>query len=108
MKHQAAYSLLWLSGKENITEKDVQDFMKQCGVSCDNAELKIFFKSLGEQSITDLVKAGDKRKISMPCGGGGGGAAAPAGGAKAAVVEDKKEEKEEDVDMGDLFGDDGY
>merc|ERR1711976_153870 len=96
MKHQAAYSLLWLSGKTNITANDVETFMKACGVSCDKAELEVFIKAVGD------------RTISMPCGGGGGGAAAAggAGGAAEAPKEEEKKVEEEEVDMGGLFGDD--
>jgi len=81
--------------------------MKACGVSVDKAELEVFIKAVGDRTISDLVKAGSKRTISMPCGGGGGGAA-PAGGAAAADApkEEEKKDEEEDVDMGGLFGDD--
>merc|ERR1711976_276712 len=108
MKHQAAYSLLWLSGKTNITANDVETFMKACGVSCDKAELEVFIKAVGDRTIPDLVKAGSERTISMPCGGGGGGAAAAggAGGAAEAPKEEEKKVEEEEVDMGGLFGDD--
>merc|ERR1711862_981823 len=76
MKHQAAYSLLWLSGKKDITANVVETFMKACGVSCDKAELEVFIKNVGDRKLSELVSAGSKRTISMPCGGGGGGAAA--------------------------------
>jgi large subunit ribosomal protein LP2 len=85
-------------------QKDVEDFMKSSGISCDKAELETFFKALGDQSIPDLVAAGSKKTISMPRGGGGGGAAA--GGAAKPAAEEKKEEAVEEVDMGGLFGDD--
>merc|ERR1712110_726580 len=92
MKHQAAYSLLWLSGKKDITASDVETFMKACGVSVDKAELEVFIKAVGDRTISDLVKAGSKRTISMPCGGGGGGAT-PAGGAAALMHQRKKKRK---------------
>merc|ERR1712086_789979 len=91
MKHQAAYSLLWLAGKEP-TQKDVEAFMKKCGVSCEKESLDAFFKTLKENNVVDAVAAGSKKHISMPSGGG----AAPA------KAEEKPAEKEEaeDVDMG--------
>merc|ERR1712070_856832 len=107
-KHQAAYSLLWLSGKKDISQKDVESFMKACGVSCEKAELEAFFKALDGRALPGLIAAGSKKTISMPCGGGGGAPAAGGAGG-AAAAEEKKEEKkdeEEDVDMGGLFGDD--
>ena len=81
--------------------------MKSAGVAVDKDSLKAFFKVMDGKDVPSLVKAGEKKKISMPCGGGGGGAVAATGGAAAAapVVEEKKEEPE-DVDMGGLFGDD--
>merc|ERR1711976_937182 len=107
MKHQAAYSKLRLSGKTNITANDVEAFMKACGVSCVKAELEVFIKAVGDRTLPDLISAGSKRTISMPCGGGGGGAVAAAGGAAAeAPKEEEKKVEEEEVDMGGLFGDD--
>ena len=82
--------------------------MKSAGVAVDKDAIKAFFKVMEGKKVTTLVKDGEKKKISMPCGGGGGGAVAAAGGAAAAEapkVEEKKEEPE-DVDMGGLFGDD--
>ena len=108
MKHQAAYSLLWLSGKSEPTQKEVEAFMKSAGVAADKDALKAFFKVMDGKKVTELVEAGEKKKISMPCGGGGGGGAVAAAGgaaAEAPKAEEKKEEPE-DVDMGGLFGDD--
>ena len=81
--------------------------MKAAGVTVDKESLDAFFKLMDGKDVPTLVKDGEKRKVSMPCGGGGGGAA-PAGGAGPAAAEVKEEKKEEpeDVDMGGLFGDD--
>ena len=123
MKHQAAYSLLYLSGNaapsklsdlkiltyifKLLAQQQVEDFMKASGVSVDAESLKIFFQTIEGKAVPELVQAGSKKTISMPRGGGGGGAAA-AGGAAAveAPVEEEKKEEVEDVDMGGLFGDD--
>ena len=109
MKHQAAYSLLYLSGNAAPTQPQVEAFMKDCGVSCDKATLTIFFKQIEGKSVHDLVSAGAKKHVKMPTGGGG---AKPAAAGAAAVEEVKEEKKEEveDVDMGGLFGgdDDDY
>ena len=107
MKHQAAYSLLFLSGAKP-TQADVEKFMKDAGVKVDKETLTLFFKTLGEKNVPETVAEGKKKLISMPTGGAR--AAASAGPAAAAApVEEKKEEKE-DVDMGGLFGgdDDDY
>jgi large subunit ribosomal protein LP2 len=107
MRHQAAYSLLYLSGK-TPTKKDVEEFMKKCGVSVDKESLDAFFKKIEGQDVVASVAEGSKKHISMPSGGGGARpAAAAAGGAAPAKEEEKpKEDEPEDVDMGGLFGDD--
>ena len=84
--------------------------MKASGVSVDKDSLDHFFRQIEGKSVTDLVKEGQKKHVSMPAGGAG--PAAAAGGAAAtqeAPKEEKKEEVEE-VDMGGLFGgdDDDY
>ena len=112
MKEQAAYSLLYLSGKTDITQADVESFMNKCGVKFDKEVLATFFKKLGETNVKDAVAAGSKKKVSMPSGGAraaAGPAAAGGAAAEAPKAEEKKEE-EEDVDMGGLFGgdDDDY
>ena len=81
--------------------------MKSAGVASDKASLDALFKAMEGKDVPTLVRDGEKKKVSMPCGGGGGGGAASAGPAAAAVVkEEEKKEEAEDVDMGGLFGDD--
>ena len=62
MRHQAAYSLLYLSGK-TPTKKDVEEFMKKCGVSVDKESLDAFFKTIDGVTVTDAVAAGSKKCI---------------------------------------------
>ena len=111
MKHQAAYSLLYLGGNAAPTQAQVEAFMKECGVSCDKATLTTFFAQIEGKSVTDLVQAGAKKHVKISAGGGGARPAAAAGGAAAAEeVKEEKKEEVEDVDMGGLFGgdDDDY
>ena len=107
MKHQAAYTLLWLAGNEP-TQKEVQAFMTKSGVSIDKEALSAFFKSLEGKTVADACAAGAKKQVKMPSGGGraapAGGAAA-GGAAAAAAPAEVKEEEPEQVDMGNLFGD---
>ena len=109
MKHQAAYSLLFLSGNNAPSKSDVESFMKKAGVSVDKESLDLFFKQIDGKSVVELIAAGAEKTVSMPSGGYAGPVAgAAAGGASAEekpAVEEKKEEVE-DVDMGGLFGDD--
>ena len=106
MKHIAAYALLVLAKKENITADDVERLLKESGVSCDSEKVKSMIAAFEGKKFEELVQTGLSKMASM-------GPAAPAGGAgkagaPAAAVEEKKEEVE-DVDMGGLFGgDDEY
>merc|ERR1712070_86908 len=104
MRHQAAYSLLYLSGNAAPTQAQVEAFMKECGVSCDKATLTTFFAQIEGKSVTDLVQAGAKKHVKISAGGGGARPAA------AEEVKEEKKEEVEDVDMGGLFGgdDDDY
>jgi len=106
MKHQAAYSLLWLSGNAAPTKAQVTEFMKAAGVESDSKTLDLFFARIEGKSVTELVAAGSKKQISLPSGGGGGAPAKGAADAGAAAIEEEKKEEVEDVDMGGLFGDD--
>merc|ERR1719265_140292 len=100
MKHQAAYSLLFLSGNSAPTQAQVEEFMSAVGVSVDKEAIAAFFKTIEGKSVPELVKEGEKKQVTMPRGGGGGAAA------EEAPVEEEKKEEVEDVDMGGLFGDD--
>merc|ERR1712051_274387 len=109
MKHLAAYALLVLGGKAEPTAKDIEKFMKEAGAAADADKAKELCDKLKGKAFHELVEAGSAKLGSM---GTGSGSAAPAGGAAKAEEpkeEAKKEEsEEEDVDMGGLFGDDGY
>jgi large subunit ribosomal protein LP2 len=83
--------------------------MTKSGVSIDKEALAAFFKALDGKTVTEACAAGAKKQVKMPSGGGraapAGGAAAGAGAAAAAPAEAAKEEEKEEVDMGNLFGD---
>ena len=107
--HQVSDKFLFLTGLfvGIVAAAEVEKFMKDSGVSCDKKELTQFFTILGDRSVTELVKAGKSKKVTMPSGGGGGAAAkGGAGPAEEAPKEEENKEEVEDVDMGGLFGDD--
>jgi ribosomal protein L12E/L44/L45/RPP1/RPP2 len=90
-----------------VAKKDVEEFMKKCGVSVDKESLDIFFKQIEGKTVVDAIKDGEKMLPKMPSGGGAAKPAA-AGGAAAPAEKEEPEKKDEpeDVDMGGLFGDD--
>ncbi len=105
MKHQAAYSLLYLAGNASPTKDQVEKFMKATGVSVDKEALDAFFTTIEGKNIPELATEGKKKHVSMPCGGGAGPVAAAGGAAAAEEPKEEKKEEEENVDMGGLFGD---
>ena len=70
MKYQAAFSLLYLAGTgQNPTKKDVEQFMKACGVSVDKESLDLFFEKIEGKDIVEAIEEGSKKLVSMPTGG---------------------------------------
>ena len=65
MRHQAAYSLLFLGGNSALTQAQVEAFMKESGVSCDKATLTTFFKQIEGKSVTDMVNAGAAKHVQL-------------------------------------------
>jgi large subunit ribosomal protein LP2 len=112
MRYVAAYLLVALSGKEEVTAADVKKVLSSAGVDVDDARLKKLIEEIGDKSIDEIIAAGSKKLAKF--GGGGaapaaGAAAAPAAGGAAAPAakEEKKKEEEEEADLGggmDMFG----
>ena len=107
MRHIAAYALLVLGGNEHPTVADVEKVVKDSGATPDKAKIEALVKALEGKAFNEFASAGIAKLGSM-------GTAAPAAApSKAAAAAPAKEEKkvepvEEDVDMGNMFGDDGY
>ena len=55
MKHIAAYALLTLAGKQNITADDVEKYLKEAGVSCDSASVKLMISKFEGKKFHELV-----------------------------------------------------
>ena len=112
MKHQAAYSLLWLSGKSAPTKEETESMMKESGVKVDKESLDVFFKLMDGKDVPTLIKEGEKKMASMPSGGSDGGVPSDSAGGTTTAPEKKEEKKDEEevVDMTGLFGgdDDDY
>ena len=85
--------------------------LKDVGVQANKEDLAAMLKALSGKKLHDLVRDGSKKLASIPSGGASAGAsAAPATtvAAPAKKEEKPKEEEAADVDLGGLFGDDGY
>jgi ribosomal protein L12E/L44/L45/RPP1/RPP2 len=115
MRYIAAYFLVRLSGKQNVTADDIKNVLKAGDIDVDDTQLNKFINDLKSsgKSVDDLIAEGSKRMSAL--GGGGapvassGGAAASAGGAAAVVeatpAEPESESEEEEVEMGGFFDD---
>merc|ERR1712151_18662 len=112
MKYVAAYAMLALAGKTDVSEGDLKKFMKSAGVSDVNDDsVKAVCSALKGKQLHEVINAGFGKISSLSLGGGGGSSAGNAPANAAPAKEEKKEEakveeeeEEEDMDLGDLFG----
>ena len=84
MKYLAAYALLSLTGKKNISAADIKNVLSKSNVACEDADINRLLESVKGKSIQDLISQGTA-KI-------GSSAPAPVSSAPAPVKETKKEE----------------
>ena len=106
MKYIAAYALVVLGGNSAPKAADVEKVLKEAGIKSEADKVEKVITSLAGKPFHELVKSGTAKLSAL-----GSVASAPAAGKTAAKVEAVKEvpkEEEADVDMGGLFGDDGY
>merc|ERR1712194_138433 len=110
MKYVAAYCMMALAGKTDVSSGDLKKFMTAAGVTDFNEDsLTACCDALKGKQLHEVINAGFGKISSLSLGGGGssGGNAGPTE-TKAAAKEEKKEEvveeEEEDMDLGDLFG----
>merc|ERR1712226_665644 len=111
MKYVAAYAMMALAGKTDVSEADLKKFMKAAGVSdISDDSVKPVCSALKGKQLHEVINAGFGKISSLSLGGGGGSSgpapAQAAGGAKKEEVAApaEEEEEEEDMDLGDLFG----
>lgn len=115
MKYIAAYILLSLGGKKDVSEKDLADFFKAIGAEADANQAKTVVDNLKGKNLNELATKGLPKLASLSFGSGSSqAAAAPASGKDDKKKEEpKKEEKKKeepvaeepvDVDLGDMFG----
>lgn len=111
MKYIAAYILLSLGGKKDVSEKDLADFFKAIGAESDPAQAKAVVESLKGKNLNELATKGLPKLATLSFGSGA--AAAPTSAAPAKEEKKKEEPKKEekkveeeavDVDFGDMFG----
>ena len=113
MKYIAAYILLSLGGKKDVSEKDLQEFFKAIGAEADNAQIKNVVDNLKGKNLNELATKGLPKLATLSFGSSSSSGSAPAqANAPVAKKEDKKEAKKEeppaeepaDMDLGDMFG----
>ena len=107
MKYIAAYSLLVLGGKTDVSEADLSAFLKSIDCEVDESQVKTVCNALKGKELHELANQGVSKIASLAVASG----PAPAQQTASATskVEEKKKveepvEEEEAVDFGDLFG----
>ena len=106
MKYIAAYCLLVLGGKKEVTEKELSAFLKSIDCEVDEEQVKVVCQALKGKELHELANQGIDKIASMAVASG----PAPVQEKTVAAgnTEEKKAEEpveeEEDVDFGDLFG----
>ena len=108
MKYIAAYALCVLGGNATPKAADIEKVLKEAGIKSEADHVERVITALAGKPFHELVKSGTAKLGAM-----GSSVAAPAATAKAAAPakaaeKEEKVEEEADVDMGGLFGDDGY
>lgn len=105
MRYLAAYCLLNLSGKSEVSEKDLVGVLSSIGAEAKEETAKVVCGQLKGKQVHELAQAG-LGKISSMVVSSGPVCSAPTGGKAQEVKQEKPktQEEEEDVDIGDLFG----
>ena len=106
MKYIAAYCLLVLGGKQDVTEAELTSFLKSIDCEVDETQVKTVCQALKGKQIHELANQGIDKIASMAIASG------PAPTQQTTNAPTKAEEKkaeepveeEEAVDFGDLFG----
>eukprot|EP00997_Jenningsia_sp_PLL12_P010705 NODE_8039_length_427_cov_19.224868_g7179_i0.p1 GENE.NODE_8039_length_427_cov_19.224868_g7179_i0~~NODE_8039_length_427_cov_19.224868_g7179_i0.p1 ORF type:complete len:115 (+),score=20.04 NODE_8039_length_427_cov_19.224868_g7179_i0:32-346(+) len=103
MKYIAAYALLALSGKTEISADDLTRLLTDLDCSPEQQTVDLVVNNLKGKPIHEAVAEGLTQIASLSLGGGGGQAAG--GEAEAEEKEEEKEvsEEEESVSMGGFF-----
>ncbi len=111
MKYVAAYALLALAGKTDVSAADLAAFLKKAGVTVDESSVETVVNTLKGKQLHEVIASGMTKVSSLSFGGSGaattaapaqGGSTAAQAPAPAAKVEEPPKE-EEAVSMGGLF-----
>ena len=108
MKYVAAYCLLVLGGKQEVSEADLTLYLKSIDCEVNEDQVKTTVQALKGKELHELANQGIGKIASMAVASGPAPAQqqnnnAPAKGEEKKKVEEPVEE-EEAVDFGDLFG----
>ena len=108
MKYIAAYSLLVLGGKQEVSESDLSAFLKSIDCEINEEQVKITVNALKGKQLHELANQGIGKIASMAVASGPAPIQQANNTASDKVNEKKKVEEpveeEEAVDFGDLFG----
>jgi large subunit ribosomal protein LP2 len=109
MKYVAAYILLTLGGKTNVSEQDLTDYLKKIDSEVNQDQVKAVVAALHGKNLAELSTQGLTKLSAMSFGSSGPaptstGNAAPQKAKEAPKEEPKVEEEAADMDLGDMFG----
>ena len=108
MKYVAAYCLLVLGGKQEVSESDLSAFLKSIDCEVNEEQVKTTVNALKGKQLHELANQGIGKIASMAVASGPAPAQQSNNSAPAKADEKKKVEEpveeEEAVDFGDLFG----
>merc|ERR1712039_819923 len=106
MKYVAAYCLLALAGKQDVSEADLKKFMTAAGCDTEGDNLKSVCDALKGKQLHEVINAGFGKISSLSLGGGGSGGQTSSGAGQTqeapkeeAKKEEVTEEEEEDMDL---------
>ena len=105
MKYVAAYALLTLGGKTDISAADIEKLLKEAGVKAEADKAESVCSQLKGKALHEVISQG-KDKIGSAATVVVAAPTAAADTKAAEPVKEEKKEEEADVDMGGLFGDD--
>ncbi len=98
--------MLVLGGKDAPKPAEVEKVVKDAGATADKEKIEALCKAMEGKPFEELVATGLKTLGSMGSAAPASSGGAPAAGGKDEAKKEAEKEESEEVDMGNMFGDD--